>query len=252
MLKKHFGIDKFIPIMFNRIMEVMLGVLMAVCLIMGVLKSYSRSKDYLEYELLFKTCGSLSFVCLGILSFYLSGTDNMVYALAIIIALILGLLGDIFLCLYDILVIPKRKDFVQYVGVTFFFLGHICYMFNFLSLASLKLYLLPCVVIMPIIYLILALTKKVQTNALQNVFLTIYFLALNLILVASVNLLIVREDTVFPVLVLIASVLFISSDVVLGLSWFAPSAKLHKHYDFYIILSYFLAQCLYAISIYFV
>lgn len=238
--------------MFNRIMEALLGILMAICLIMGILKSYCRNKDYLEYELLFKTCGSLSFVCLGILSFYLSGTDNIQYALAVIIALVLGLLGDVFLCLYDILVIPKRKDFVQYVGVTFFFLGHICYMFNFLSLAPLKLYLIPFVVIMPIIYLILAGTKKVQTNNLQNVFLTIYFLALNLILLAAINLVIVREDTVFPVLVLIASVLFISSDIVLGLSWFAPSAKLHKNYDFYIILSYFAAQCMYAISIYFV
>lgn len=238
--------------MFNRIMEVMLGVLMAICLIMGVLKSYCRNKDYLEYELLFKTCGSLSFVCLGILAFYISGADNIQYSLAVIIALVLGMLGDIFLCLYDILVIPKRKDFVQYVGVTFFFLGHICYMFNFLSLAPLKLYLIPCVIIMPIIYWILVGTKKVQTNALQNVFLTIYFLALNLILIASINLVIVREDTVFPVLVLVASALFISSDIVLGLSWFAPSAKLHKNYDFYIILSYFVAQCLYAISIYFV
>lgn len=238
--------------MFNRIMEVLLGVLMAVCLVMGVLKSYSRNKNYLEYELLFKTCGSLSFVCLGILSFYISDTPNTQYALAVIIALILGMLGDIFLCLYDILVIPKRKDFVQYVGVTFFFLGHICYMFNFLSLAPLKLYLIPCVIIMPVIYLILAGLKKVQTNTLQNVFLTIYFLALNLILVSSVNLLIVRGDYAFPILVLAASVLFISSDIVLGLSWFAPSAKLHKNYDFYIILSYFIAQCLYAISIYFV
>ncbi len=238
--------------MFNRIMEVMLGVLMAICLIMGVLKSYCRNKDYLEYELLFKTCGSLSFVCLGILAFYISGTENMQYSLAVIIALVLGMLGDIFLCLYDILVIPKRKDFVQYVGVTFFFLGHICYMFNFLSLAPLKLYLIPCVIIMPIVYWILVGTKKVQTNTLQNVFLTIYFLALNLILVSSINLVIVREDTVFPVLVLVASALFISSDIVLGLSWFAPSAKLHKNYDFYIILSYFVAQCLYAISIYFV
>lgn len=238
--------------MFNRIMEVLLGVLMAVCLVMGVLKSYCRNKEYLEYELLFKTCGSLSFVCLGILAFYISGTDNMQYALAVIIALVLGLLGDIFLCLHDMLVIPKRKDFVQYVGVTFFFLGHICYMFNFLSLAPLKLYLIPFVVIMPVIYLVLALTKKVKTNTLQNVFLTIYFLALNLILLSSINLIIVREDNVFPILVLIASTLFISSDIVLGLSWFAPSAKLHKNYDFYIILSYFAAQCIYAISIYFV
>lgn len=233
-------------------MVVMLGVMMAVCLIMGILKSYSRNKNYLEYELLFKTCGSLCFVCLGILSFYLSDTTNTQYALAIIIGLILGMLGDIFLCLYDILVIPKRKDFVQYVGVTFFFLGHICYMFNFLSISDLKLYLIPFVVIMPIIYLILALTKKVQTNTLQNVFLTIYFLALNLILVSAVNLIITRDDVAFPVIILVASVLFISSDIVLGLSWFAPSAKLHKNYDFYIILSYFLAQCLYAISIYFI
>lgn len=230
----------------------MLGILMAVCLVMGVLKSYSRSKNYLEYELLFKTCGSLCFVCLGILSLYLSGTENMQYGLAIIIGLVLGLLGDIFLCLYDLLVIPKRKDFVQYVGVTFFFLGHICYMFNFLTLSDLKLYLIPFVFIMPVVYLILVFTKKVQTNKLQTVFMTIYFLALSLILLSSVNLLITRGDRVFPIIVLSASVLFISSDIVLGLSWFAPNAKLHKNYDFYIILSYFLAQCLYAISIYFV
>lgn len=233
-------------------MVVMLGVLMAVCLVMGVLKSYSRSKNMLEYELLFKTCGSLCFVCLGILAFYLADGADVQYSLAVIIALILGMLGDIFLCLYDILVIPKRKDFVQYVGVTFFFLGHICYMFNFLSLSTLKLYLIPFVIVMPVIYLILALTKKVQTNTLQNVFLTIYFLALNLILLSAINLVITGEDMTFAVIVLIASVLFISSDIVLGLSWFAPSAKLHKNYDFYIILSYFLAQCLYAISIYFV
>ena len=235
-------------------MEVILYILVAVCLIFGVIKAHSRSKGNFDFELLAKTCGALTFVCLGILAFYLSKptSENMSYGLAVIVALVLGMLGDIFLCLDDTNEHPNRKNLIQAIGVLFFFLGHICYMINMLTLEPLKLYLLPTLLIFPIIYVILAAKKVLTAGLAQNILLTIYFLALNLILTSSINLVIINGATAFTMLLLVASVLFISSDIVLGLSWFAPKAKLHKHHDYYIILSYFTAQCLFALSIYFI
>jgi len=235
-------------------MEAILYVLAAICLILGVVKAYSHSKEIFDFELVAKTCGSMTFVCIGIFAFYLSqpAAEDMRYGLAIIVGLILGMLGDIFLCLYDVKQNPQRKNMIQTVGIIFFFLGHICYMFNFLTLQPIKLYLLPIVAILPIVYVILAAKKVLTTTFIQNVMLTIYYCALGVLLMSSINLIVLNGATAFTIVVLIATVLFISSDTVLGLSWFAPKAKLHKDHDYYIILSYYAAQCLFAMSIYFI
>lgn len=228
-------------------------ILVAVCLALGVFKSYSRGKDNFDIELIAKTCGSLCFVVVGVLAFYLSehtGKEKS-YSLAVILGLMLGLVGDIFLCLYDCNSNPKRKNLIQTVGVAFFFLGHMCYMFNFLTLETFKLYLLPTLIVLPIVYVILA-CKVLTSSKAQNVMLAIYYFALNLILTSSINLMIARGVNAFTLLNLIGCVLFISSDTVLGLSWFAPSLKLPKSHDYYIILSYYAAQCMFALSIFFI
>ncbi|MCI8421008.1 MAG: hypothetical protein HFE34_01810 [Clostridia bacterium] len=234
-------------------MEVIMYILVAVCIVLGILKSYSRNKGNYDFELIAKTCGSLCFVGVGILAFYLSQHDGKEksYSLVVIFGLILGLIGDIFLCLYDCNSHPKRKNLIQVVGVAFFFLGHLCYMFNFLTLEPFKLYLLPTLIVLPIVYIILA-CKVLTSSKAQNVMLAIYYLALNLILTSSINLMIVRGVNAFTLLNLIGCVLFISSDSVLGLSWFAPTLKLPKSHDYYIILSYYTAQCLFALSIIFI
>lgn len=228
-------------------------ILVAVCIALGIFKSYSRGKGNIDFELIAKTCGSLCFVVVGVLAFYLtehSGKEKS-YSLVVILGLILGLIGDIFLCLYDCYSDPKRKNLIQTVGVAFFFLGHLCYMFNFLSLEPFKLYLLPTLIVLPIVYIIFA-CKVLTSSKAQNVMLFIYYFALNLILTSSINLMIARGVNAFTLLNLIGCVLFISSDTVLGLSWFAPSLKLPKSYDYYIILSYYAAQCLFALSIFFI
>ena len=228
-------------------------ILIAVCLIFGIIKAHSRNKGDSDFELIAKTCGALTFVCLGILAFYLSKptNENLSYGLAVIIALVLGMLGDIFLCLDGSNSNPKRKNLITSIGVLFFFLGHICYMINMLTLQPLKIYLLPTILVFPLIYIILCITKVLNSGLAQNILLTIYFLALNIILVCAINLVIIYGATAFTMLLLFASILFISSDTVLGLSWFAPKIKFPKNHDYYIILSYFAAQCLFGLSIYF-
>ena len=228
-------------------------ILVAVCLALGVIKSFSRNKGNYDFELIAKTCGSLCFIAVGIVAFYLSNHTGKekTYSLVVILGLILGIIGDIFLCLYDYNAHPKRKNLIQTVGVVFFFLGHLCYMVNFLTLEPFKLYLLPTLIVLPIIYIIFAL-KVLTSSKSQNVMLTIYYFALNLILTSSINLMIVRGANAFTLLNLIGCVLFISSDTVLGLSWFAPSIKLPKTHDYYIILSYYAAQCMFALSIFFI
>lgn len=229
-------------------------ILVAMCLALGVFKSFSKSKGNYDLELIAKTCGSLCFVATGVLAFYLSSHSGKerTYSLAVIIGLILGLVGDIFLCLYEgTNTHPKRKNLIQTAGVAFFFLGHLCYMFNFLMLEEFKLYLLPTLLVLPIVYIICA-CKVLTASKAQNVMLVIYYLALNLILTSSINLMIMRGVNAFTLLNLIGCALFISSDTVLGLSWFAPTLKLPKTHDYYIILSYYAAQCLFALSIYFI
>ena len=235
-------------------MEAVLYVLVAICFIFGVIKARAGSKGDRDFELIAKTVGALTFVCIGILAFFLSkpSSENMRYGLAVIVALILGMLGDIFLCLYDSNAHAERKNLIQTVGVVFFFLGHICYMFNMLSLQPLKPYLLPTLLIFPLIYIILAAKKVLTASFAQNIMLTIYFLALNTILVSSINLIIISGATAFTILLLVASVLFISSDIVLGLSWFAPKAKLHKKPRLLYYTQLLYRACLFALSIYFI
>ncbi len=225
---------------------------MAVCLIFGFIKARAGSKGNTDFELIAKTCGALTFICIAILAFYLSNPadDKRSYGLAIIVALVLGMIGDIFLCI-DNDAHPERKKLITSVGVLFFFLGHILYMVTFLSLEKLNLYLLPAILVLPLVYLILA--KTVLTSSiLQNILLMIYYLALNVILVSVINLVIIYGATAYTMILLFASLLFISSDTVLGLSWFAPTIKLPKNNDYYIILSYFAAQCLFGLSIFFI
>ena len=228
-------------------------ILVALCIALGIFKSFSRNRGNLDLELIAKTCGSLCFVIVGILAFYLADHTGKerTYSFVVILGLILGLIGDIFLSLNGANAHPKRKHLLQFTGVAFFFLGHVCYMVNFLTLETLKLYLIPTLIVLPIVYIILAF-KVLTSNTTQNVMLAIYYLALNLILTASINLMIVRGVNAFTLLNLIACVLFISSDSVLGLSWFAPTLKLPKTHDYYIILSYYAAQCMFALSIYFI
>lgn len=230
-------------------------VFIAASLILGFFKSYSKSKGNYDFELILKTCGSLCFVAVGVVAFYLTehtGKERS-YSLVVIFGLILGLVGDIFLCLYEGgNTHPDRKNLIQSAGVAFFFLGHICYMLNFLTLEKFNLYLLPTLLVLPIVYIILA-CKVLTTSKAQNVMLAIYYTALNLILTSSVNLMIVRGVNAFTVLNLIGCVLFISSDTVLGLSWFATEKlKLPKSNDYFILLSYYTAQSLFALSIYFI
>ncbi len=234
-------------------MSAILYILIAICLILGALKAHSGIKKNFDLELLAKTVGALTFVCLGVLAYYLADPagGERSYGLTVLVALVLGMLGDIFLCLNGANEHPQRKNLLQSIGVMFFFLGHICYMFNMVTLENFKLYLLPTLIIFPIIYIILAAKKVLTTSIAQNIPLAIYFLALNIILTSAINIVIVRGATVFSMLLLAASILFISSDMILGLSWFAPKAKLHKNHDYYIILSYFAAQCLFALSVYF-
>lgn len=230
-------------------------VFIAASLILGFFKSYSKSKGNYDFELILKTCGSLCFVAVGVVAFYLTehtGKERS-YSLVVIFGLILGLVGDIFLCLYEGgNTHPDRRNLIQSAGVAFFFLGHICYMLNFLTLEKFNLYLLPTLLVLPIVYIILA-CKVLTTSKAQNVMLAIYYTALNLILTSSVNLMIVRGVNAFTVLNLIGCVLFISSDTVLGLSWFATEKlKLPKSNDYFILLSYYTAQSLFALSIYFI
>ena len=234
-------------------MRVVMYLFVGACLILGVFKSYSRNKGNYDVELIAKTCGALSFVIVGFIASYTSNHtgEGRLYSFAVLLGLILGMLGDIFLCLNGSNENPKRKGVLTFVGVAFFFLGHVCYMVNFLTLEPFKLYLLPTLLILPIAYIILA-CKVLTSSTVQNIFLAIYYLALNLILSSSINLMIVRGVNAFTLLNLIGCVLFISSDSVLGLSWFAPSIKLPKSHDYYIMLSYFGAQCLFALSICFI
>ena len=97
-------------------------VLVGICLILGFIKSFSKSKGNYDFELIAKTCGSLCFVATGILAFYLSSHSGKerTYSLIVIIGLILGLIGDIFLCLYEGgNTHPKRKNLIQTAGVAY-------------------------------------------------------------------------------------------------------------------------------------
>jgi uncharacterized membrane protein YhhN len=199
-----------------------------------------------KYSFKMKMFCALMYVATGILSAVLfAGVTD--YSLLILGALVSGFLGDFFL--------SYKNDRYFPVGMAFFALGHIVYISTFLVAGNYEIigsviYIIISAVILfvPVAYVV---KTKINTGKLKLPVL-VYGFILVLFFVCSITkgIYAVSSGNLSYGLCMIAgAVLFIASDIMLGLR--TGGLKLPKILRHAVSYTYFPAQTLFALSIYF-
>lgn len=222
--------------------------LCGLCMLSAIIKCIGEVKEKLYLEVTSKTIASFLFIAVGILSAFIYPIK---YSFIIIVGLIFGLLGDVSLSAGNSFLHDKAtKRYFDTTGVVYFFLGHICYIVAMLDVNKFLFWLIPFMFILPIIFMVLANKGVVKTGKI-TLPMIIYFLALNVAVVVAINRVIINAN-ISSILTLIASIIFVASDTMLGLKGFAPALATKKRlFAYTVILTYYPAQLMYAISILF-
>lgn len=195
-------------------------------------------------RLIFKLIGSFLFCIAGLAAVYVKGSFSS-YGVFVMGALILGLLGDIFLCMKGLAADNKLMLF-NALGYFCFAFGHIAFFVIFLSITSFNWYLLPVFAAVPAVLGALMLLRVINAKKL-NIALLIYASFLGLMVMSAVNLF-VNVGGLAGILSIVAAILFATSDLSLAMREFG-SFKNKKPLIYIIQASYYIAQCLFAITI---
>ncbi|MBO4667497.1 MAG: hypothetical protein J5666_05175 [Bacilli bacterium] len=226
---------------------------LAVILLVWFLKE--KCHAYSLKEVLIKTSISLLFIVVGLVSKYYSRNIG-VLGLFVILALIWGLLGDIFLDLKY--VYPVHDKTYSYAGFIVFGLGHICLQTGIMLTYfnnSIKWWYLALAIILDIIISIITILMEKPLHLKYGSMKLISFLyALCLFGTFSLTLLmaIVYEFKVVTInMLFIGSILFAISDLVLSGTYFGEGKE--RPIDFILnYLFYYGAQFTIAFSLFFI
>lgn len=230
-------------------------VLCGLCMLFALLKAYYGANGQHFKEVSFKTLASVTFIALGVFALIYNAEPNIaLYGGFVMLGGVLGLAGDIFLGVDALFKDTKEVKFVHVWGVVCFFLGHVSYMVAVLSYCDFIYWLIPFMFILPLIYIVVGITKtKIFDNKAEGSFMTLYFAALNIGIVGAINAVVQTGGNVASVLILVASSLFAFSDIMLGIAAFSNKIVLSRSASSYIVtLTYYPAQILYMLSILFV
>ena len=227
-------------------------VLAAFCMVFAFFKAFFGAKEQYYKEIACKSIASVLFVAVGILACAKAG-GNKPYGWLMLGGAVLGLIGDLFLGVDDITESKQSKDFVSYLGVIFFFLGHVSYICAFSMLDNHVPWIIAFAVILPIAYVLVGKKfTRVFDNKARGIFMIIYFLALGANVALAISHAAAMGGGVMPALMIAGSVLFALSDSLLGISSFAKGNFLPKSVSGYaVILTYYPAQLLLMLSIFF-
>ena len=215
-------------------MEIAAYVFTGICSLFALVKAYySANKQYYK-ELSFKTLASLAFIAVGIFALLSNRAAIGVYGLFILLGGVLGVMGDLFLGVDSLFGDAKEAFFVRVWGVVCFLLGHVSYAVAMLTAFEFELYLIPVILF---------------DNKAQGSFMTLYFASLGLGVTAAINAAIVTGGAVISVLMLLASVLFVISDSVLGFTAFSNKRVIPTSVKAWVVpVTYYAAQLLYMMT----
>lgn len=173
----------------------------------------------------------LCMLMLGIAAIFALPNEPLIY-----VGAFLGMIGD--------LLVLRKKTFIG--GVVAFFLGHICYivetLWRIIGFENLKPmnYVVIALTYLVVAFVMYSLCKKSKSHTkLDSIGQSLYFA----ILVAYIPVYVTAVAKVgsFMFLSLIGAVIFIASDSILVKTHFG---KKFKRYDFYIMLTYLVAEFL--------
>ncbi len=199
-----------------------------------------------KYGLKIKMLCAFMYLVTGVISAF-AVRPVTYYAVFILSALVSGFLGDFFL--------SYKNDRYFPIGVGFFALGHIVYSITFLFVGKMNAsgYIIPVAVMTVILYLpvICVIKKKINLGKME---IPILIYALLLLFsfacgIAKGITAIQNADIISGLCLVSASVLFVVSDILLGLK--SGGMKLPDMLRHAVTYTYFPAQTLFALSIYF-
>lgn len=222
-------------------------VLAPLSLIFGTLSGYFNLRKKPVARLFTKGLGSLLFIAVAMVALFIKGTS--LYGVLVLGALILGMVGDIYLCMNNNIVLKEKSPYLFFVGGVCFFCGHVLFGIVYLVSLPFKLYLIPCIFVIPALLTVaLALGRKKITLGKFTPFAFAYGFILNLMLVVTVNAFIFNYNNAFGILILVAGILFVISD---GSLFFKEFSHLKEKplLVYVVLITYYIAQCLFAASI---
>lgn len=246
----------------------LLKVLLALCYILFFIFVPLYDKAYwpepTKKSLACKMIAATMFVGIGFLGMEITGNESY-YANTMLIGLILGWIGDLFMHIPHPPNNPRMS--VVYIGASSFLIGHIFYVVAFVKSAmalttKYKFFTIPEIIAFFVIFIAFALMlepvfKFKYTNKFMKVTLHLYSIFLIVMLIKSCAFGISyfisgAENGLLAMLILIAgAIFFFISDFTLGLRLIG-GAKGNKTVKTVSLYAYFIAQLLLATSILFV
>ncbi len=222
------------------------------CMAFAFLKAYFAAKGQHYKEIASKSVASALFIVVGILA-CAHGGGGKPYGWLMLGGGVLGMMGDLFLSFDDIADGKQSKDFVSYMGVIAFFLGHVSYICAFALLDAHTPWIISFAALMPIAYILVGKKfTRIFDNKTRGIFMTVYFLALGANIALAVSHAVAVGGGVMSALIISGSVLFALSDSLLGISSFSKGDFLPRSVSgFAVILTYYPAQLLLMLSIFF-
>lgn len=229
-----------------------------VCAVAQVLGKY-------PVKFAFKTAASVMFVLTALVALRVSG--NIEYGVLILVALVFGLLGDVFLSMDPFVKDKKSQGYFYIIGGASFAIGHIFYIVVFFTLAPLNPWTLFMLVALPALTLFLTTAKVRKTHVVGEdgvtvtvrkpimavgklaIAFTAYSCVLGLMLTSTLNVYLASPGT-HGLLLLLAAVFFSISDTALALNDFAKlDIPGKKYFPFVVMLFYYAAQAMFALTI---
>lgn len=222
-------------------------ILSALSVILGTLSGYFNVRKNPTRRIFTKGLASLLFLAVALIALYIKGAT--LYAVLVLGALILGTIGDLYLCLNENIALKEKASNLFLIGGACFFGGHVLFGVVYLVSIPFELYLIPCLFVIPALLGVAVLIGRKKINLGKFIpFAFAYGLVLNLMLVVTINAFIHNYDNPFGILSLLAGVLFVISDSSLLFKEFSH-LKGNRVLIYVVLVTYYVAQCLFACTI---
>lgn len=197
-------------------------------------------------NVILKASASVCFILVGFLGMWQAGLS--LYSGFIITGLILGAAGDVFLAYKTYL--PQYKDKFFLAGLASFLIGHLFYVFAFLSIAALPFWAF--IIAAAIVVSAYSVTSKLGCRyEKMKLPVLLYMSVISVMVLAAIFAAIatVAVNGPLSILLILGSFLFMISDLILCFMYFNSAQR--SWFCFVNLSTYYSAQLLFAMSLIF-
>lgn len=222
-------------------------VLAALSVICAVLCIAFRLKNNPFMGMAFKFLAAFSFLATAITA-YFARRGDVDYFLFLLLGLICGMFGDIFLGIKEIA--PDYKKQLVLCGIVFFLFGHLFYLVAFLGVGGFSYIPVGVAAGFAILAAVAIFVLKIQAPSPIKIMLVVYYFFITY-MSASAGYFAFSTGNAGAVLAFIGAVLFVISDSVLAQIYFTDT-RFKKQFGIAETSTYFTAQSLIALSLLFI